>query len=78
MAETQSIKVGDIIMYILSASDNPMKPEKEYTGKVIGICPTSNIRVELLGEGYEGMEETIKPEQIKKIVNENENKDKTM
>ena len=59
---------GDIVSYILKASDRPVHPEKQWQGQVKRVVSGTYIFVESLERGYEGQTEHITLDQIKKVT----------
>ena len=65
-----SIQVGSLVIYRLRTSQLPIKPDRHWHGKVEAVSrSTANAAVgvcwvEVLDEGYEGMEEYVLFDQI--------------
>lgn len=67
--EFHSIAVGDIISYTLSSDQRPTNPLREYRGVVTNLYPDTQMAiVTLLDEGYEGMSEQVKMDQIQSVT----------
>jgi hypothetical protein len=67
--EFHSIAVGDIISYTLSPDQIPTSPLREYRGVVTNLYPDTQMAiVTLLDEGYEGMSEQVKMDQIQSVT----------
>ncbi len=67
--EFHSIAVGDIISYTLSPDQRPTNPLREYRGVVTKLYPDTQMAiVTLLDEGYEGMSEQVKMDQIQSVT----------
>ena len=66
--EFHTIAVGDIISYTLSSDQRPTNPLREYRGVVTKLYPeTLMVIVTLLDEGYEGLSEQVKIDQIQSV-----------
>ncbi len=59
---------GDIVSYMLKASDRPVHPEKQWRGQVKLVVNGTYILVESLERGYEGQTEHITAGQIKSTL----------
>ena len=65
----QTIAVGDIITYTLSADQRPTNPYRVYRGVVTSIVHTAqSVIVTLLDEGYEGLSEPVGRCQIQSVT----------
>jgi hypothetical protein len=66
--EFHTIAVGDIISYTLSLDQRSTNPLREYRGVVTKLYPdTQMVIVTLLDEGYEGLSEQVKMDQIQSM-----------
>jgi len=71
MIDSQEIKPGDIVLYVLRRRDKPVEPERRWKGRILCISPFYAI-VKVLEKGYEREEETIFLRQIVQIANTDE------
>jgi hypothetical protein len=67
--EFHTIAVGDIISYTLSPDQRPTNPLREYRGVVTKLYPDIQmVIVTLLDEGYEGLSEQVKMDQVQSMI----------
>ncbi len=65
----QTIAIGDIITYTLSADQRPTNPDRTYKGVVTSIDhKAQRVIVTLLDEGYEGLSEPVGMSQIQSVA----------
>lgn len=65
----RALQVGEIIVYLARPEDLPVKPDKEWRGKVLHVCMDEprlpdHVSVESLEPGEEGLTEIVYPQQI--------------
>jgi hypothetical protein len=65
----QTITIGDIITYTLSADQRPTNPHRAYSGIVTSIdYKAQRVIVTLLDKGYEGLSEPVGMSQIQSVA----------
>ena len=64
------LKPGTIIVYLLRSSQCPVHRQREWHGRVKSVYASDWVIVELLDEGYEGLEEPVYIDQIVGIENQ--------
>ncbi len=65
----QTLAIGDIITYTLSADQRPTNPDRAYRGVVTSIDhKESRVIVTLLDKGYEGLSEPVGISQIQSVA----------
>ena len=65
----QTLAVGDIITYTLSADQRPTNPHRTYRGMVTSMVhKAQSVIVTLLDEGYEGLSEPVGRSQIQSVA----------
>jgi hypothetical protein len=74
MIESQEIKPGDIVFYVLRRKDKPVEPERKWKGRILCIS-ASYATVKVLEKGYEREEETIFVKQIVQVATTGEKAD---
>jgi hypothetical protein len=70
MVDSQEIKPGDVVFYVLRAKDKPVEPARKWKGQVVHIS-RYYATVRVLEQGYEQEEETIFVKQIVQVEREN-------
>lgn len=66
MIDSQEIKPGDIVFYVLRGKDKPAEPERKWKGQIVCISHYY-ATVKVLEEGYEQEEEIIFVRQIVRV-----------
>ena len=65
----QTLAVGAIITYTLSADQRPTNPQRTYTGVVTSMVhKAQSVIVMLLDKGYEGLSEPVGRSQIQSVA----------
>ncbi|HLH63923.1 MAG TPA: hypothetical protein VKV20_19770 [Ktedonobacteraceae bacterium] len=64
-------KPGMVVVYVLREDQFPTYPGKEWRGKIKKACSQGDVlEVEVLDEGYEGLEDRVHFKQIVRVESE--------